>query len=335
VTETPEEEQGQTEPDGTATPADGSDAEVAPPEHQPVRGQRGKLVKARASDLGDFHLMHGNLPGESIEVVIRGDKIGSDGGSATVVGTMIQKIGQFIGSIAGTEPYVESLAFGNSVHITLRPRLEDVEAAREQFTRVRSVIEHAEVPPEGTVRELLFEDTVPTVEAAVVIAADLIAQSADDAPAEAVQYGAEVARTYKAFASSVARNELTVAFDVPDRERPVTLGAEKAGRVNDALRDMRKPRTYEIEVFGTLSIADAIQHGFGLRLERRGQQPRVIRGRRLIRGPFTPQVEDSIRKQGLWGNRVRARIRVEEDAIVSTSTVRPPTFTLVHVEPAA
>lgn len=40
-------------------------------------------------------------------------------------------------------------------------------------------------------------------------------------------------------------------------------------------------------------------------------------------------------EQGLWGNRVRARIRVEQDALVSTSTIRPPTFTLVHVESAA
>jgi hypothetical protein len=88
-------------------------------------------------------------------------------------------------------------------------------------------------------------------------------------------------------------------------------------------------------VYGVLQVADAIQHGFALRLDPRRERDPLLRGKRIIRGTYTPRAGDMIRDLGLWGKRVRARIEVERDALVSTSTIRPASYTLLEVEEAA
>jgi hypothetical protein len=105
--------------------------------------------------------------------------------------------------------------------------------------------------------------------------------------------------------------------------------------VAEALREVTEPRRFTVTVYGTLQIADAIQHGFGLRLDPKGDRPPELRGRRVIRGTYTPRAGDLIRDRGLWGKSVRAQLRIERDALVSTSAIRPPVFTLLDVEERA
>ena len=223
----------------------------------PVRGQKKQLVKARSEELAEWHLAQGQEPGDPVEVVFRGDRIGSDGGAASVIGATLQRLANLIGSIGGGDPYVEALTFANSVHILLRPRKDELERARADFRRGvelrESRREAGMVVDDPTVRRLL-EASVPDVEVASALAADLLSVSAEEAPAAAVRFGSEVAQAYKTLANTVAKNELTIELTPPGGGDPVRLGAQKAAMVNDALRDVTEPRRYEITVYGTLSI---------------------------------------------------------------------------------
>jgi hypothetical protein len=83
-----------------------------------------------------------------------------------------------------------------------------------------------------------------------------------------------------------------------------------------------------------LSIADATQKMFGLQLDPKARKPQALRGKRVIRGSYTPEVEARIIERGLWGRRVRADIEVERDPLISTSTIRPPAYRLLDVREA-
>jgi hypothetical protein len=88
-----------------------------------------------------------------------------------------------------------------------------------------------------------------------------------------------------------------------------------------------------VTAIGTLSLADQEQHRFGLRLDPDVAKPQALKGKRVVRGTYLPKVEAEIRDKSLWGKEVRASILVVRDALISTSNIRPPSYTLVDVEP--
>jgi hypothetical protein len=175
---------------------------------------------------------------------------------------------------------------------------------------------------------------VTDLQVATVLAADLFEVPASDAPVRAVNLGTAVAQKYRSLATALASGGLTVVLDAPNREDPATLSPNKAERVADALKEVTQPRTFTEVVIGTLSIADATQKMFGLALDPGRRKPPSLRGKRLVRGRYTPAVEELMRDRGLWGRRVRATLEVKQDALISTSTIRPPEYRLIDVEEA-
>ena len=101
----------------------------------------------------------------------------------------------------------------------------------------------------------------------------------------------------------------------------------------EELKASTEPRETTITAFGTLSIANQELHGFGLRLDRDATRDPLLKGKRVVNGTYLPEVEAKIRDENLWGSEVRATLLVVRDALISTSTVRPATYTLVDVEP--
>jgi hypothetical protein len=130
------------------------------------------------------------------------------------------------------------------------------------------------------------------------------------------------------------RYEVTLDIDDPEAEGFVHLTPSKAATVAEELKSVTDPRRHLVTVIGVISLADAIHKEFALDLDTTTRKPPMLRGKRRVRGGYTPKVESKIRELGLWGRRVRARIEIERDPLLSTSTIRPPRFRLLDVEEA-
>jgi len=335
--------------DHEADAGDGGEAVVDPGEEHdaqgdgepqaeaPRRSQRRRLVKAKAEDLGEWSFFQEHQPGEPYEVVVRGEGIGDEGGNATKIGAAITKIARLLEDLVPGEVQIAALAFGNSVHIEFRPSKEEERRAEkelEQARRLQSEQKAVVTQAQEQVVKRTLERALTNIQLSTALAADLIETSALEAPEHAVRLGTAVAQTYKSLASTVAREHLTLALEAPERDEPVRLSPNKAERVADALRQVTEPTTFIEVVVGTLSIADATQKTFGLAFDPAARKPEAFRNRRLLRGSYTPEVEEKIIERGLWGRRVRATIEVERDRLVSTSTIRPPEYRLLDVEEA-
>ena len=99
------------------------------------------------------------------------------------------------------------------------------------------------------------------------------------------------------------------------------------------LREVQEPRVFDIVAVGVLAMADSLHRQFALTLDASAGRPEVLKRKRIVRGDYPAAIGDVIREGGWWGNRVSATIRVRRDGVISSSTVRPPTFTLVNVGP--
>lgn len=304
-------------PEEDVAPGDPPAAPVVPP-------RRRELIRAKSEELGEIWSQNVALdPRDPFEIVVRGENIGTDGGSAAVLGTVLTRLAVLIKSLGGGTVYVEHLGFANSAHIKLRPTNEEAARSEADLEVARNTAD-----PEAAAQ--LYQSAVPRVHIAAALAADLIESSALEAPVHAVELGSGVAQAYKSFANAVAKNDVEVEVDSAVGEDPVRLTPDKARSVIETLRTVRKPQEFELIVFGVLSLADSIHHEFGLRLDARARREHpFLRGKQIIRGSVTPSVEDAIRDRGIWGKGVRATIRVRRDAVISTSTVRPATYSLV------
>jgi hypothetical protein len=314
-------------PDEEPLDQNGATDEPTPGPTPPPR--RRELIRAKSEELGEIWSQAVALdPREAFEIVVRGENIGTDGGSAAVLGTVLTRLAALIKSLGGGNAYVEHLAFANSAHIKFRPTNEDAARSEADLDAAR----HTDDPDTAA---RLYRDAVPRVHVAAALAADLIESSATEAPVHAVELGSGVAQAYKSFANAVAKNNVEVEVD-PAGSESARLTPEKARRVVDTLRTVSTPQEFELVVFGILSLADAIHHEFGLRLDAQARREHpFLRGKQVIRGSVTPLVEDAIRDRGIWGKRVRATVRVRRDAVISTATVRPASYSLVDAEESA
>lgn len=333
----PEEETADAPEEG----GDGQQSEADPPgaEQPPRRSQRRRLEKAKREELGrwDYLVAHG--ADSPYEVILRGEGIGADGGSATKIGAAIARVARlFEQLVPGTDAYMKELRFANSVHIEFRPSAEErvrAQKERERAEELRQKLtdEDVEVPDERALHQAM-QAALPNIQVATALAADLLDASAGEAPQRSVELGTGVAQSYKTLAHTIAREKVTLSVEAPDREEPAQLSPRKAEQVAEALKTVTEPTKVLEVVLGTLTIADAEQKMFGLVFDRGAARPEIFRGKRLIRGSYTPQVGDLMRDEGLWGKRVRATIEVTRDALLSTSTIRPPSYRLIDVEQA-
>jgi hypothetical protein len=226
---------------------------------------------------------------------------------------------------------MERFAFAQSAHIWLRASDEEISRAEQHLQRAKRLQRESRAELDDEVEAALIQ-AVTDVQVGLTLAADLLEVPPQEAPREAVSLGADVAVAYKSLATGSAANKVSVVVPRLDRPESVVLTPAKASLVKEALREIEEPEEMLVDAYGVLSMADALLHEFALRLDPRGDRPAELRNKRIVRGTYEARVGDAIRDRGLWDRSVRARIRIETDAIVSTSAIRPPTFTLVDVE---
>src|SRR5215203_4996856 len=109
------ETEGHVDGEAVAEPGDEDDGQPQD-EQAPSRSQRRRLVRAKAEELAEWDFFQEHQPGEPYEVVVRGEGIGVDRGSATKVGAAITRIARLLEDLVPGEVQVQGLAFGNSVH---------------------------------------------------------------------------------------------------------------------------------------------------------------------------------------------------------------------------
>jgi hypothetical protein len=316
---------------GAATESAAEDAgEAADDAPQPARrGRRRRLQIAKASELGTWRYMEQHDAEEGVEVVLTGDGITNDRAEASKVGAAIHHVAKLWKELGGASPFISSFAFEGSVHITLEPSRTEVRRVREERDRARKL--RAEDAPAKEI-EAALRSSVPDVDVAAALAADLLSAPIDETPLRAAEFGTNAAQAVRSLALSLARDKISVTIVSRDRDERVRLTPARAEQVADVLREVQEPRRFNVTAIGALSMADAIHRQFALVLDP-GDKPDVFKGKRVVRGRYAPAIGDRIRDQGFWGKRVAATIQVERDALISTSKVRPPVFTLVGVEP--
>ena len=326
-TDSAEADAGESVPHEQPAPA----PQPAPP--APSRRSQKKVRKKEARErLGRWTFFQEHSPGDSIRLIFSGDAIGSESGDGAAIGMMIVRGANLLAAL-GARPQLATLEFGKSV--TVEFRAPDIETARaeEKLDAARALAAERE-PSEDLDAEiaLTLGEAVTDVLVASELAAELLSVSSTDAPEAAVGFGNDVAEAYRTLANAVSKAELTFTIQPPQHD-PGELTPAKAVRVADALRAASEPLEQTIVAFGVLSIANQEQHGFGLKLDTDATRHRLLKGKRVVHGTYLPPVEARIRDEGLWGTEVRATLLVVRDALVSTSTIRPPSYTLIDVEP--
>jgi hypothetical protein len=298
------------------------------------RSRKRALKKEMEAKLGHWSFFSEHDPNTPIRLVVEGEHIGADSGDGEAIGLMIVRLSKLFSSLGG-RPQLQSLAFGSSVTIDFRAPDSEGARAEKQLEEARRLSDAAGGSPsyeQAGAIESALRGALTDVVVAAELAADLLSVSSTDAPEVAGSFGGQVAGAYKTLANAVSQAQVTLIIEAPSHER-TQLTPTKAARVAEALRTSTEARELTIKAFGTLSLANQEQHGFGLRLDRDAARHEVLKGKRVVNGIYLPEVETKIRDHGLWGREVRATLRVVRDELISTSAIRPPTFTLIDVEP--
>jgi hypothetical protein len=298
------------------------------------RAQKKAQRKEMKEKLGKWSFFSSYDPGAPIRMIVEGDHIGATSGDGEAIGLMIVRICKLFSSL-GSKPQLETLSFAKSV--TIEFRAPEIEAARakaklEDARRLDAAAGGAPSPEQADEIGGALRGAITDLVVAAELASDLVSVPSTEAPEVAVAFGSSVAGAYKTLANAVAQTGVTLTIEAPAHE-PTELTPGKAIRVAEELKASTEPREATITAFGTLSIANQELHGFGLRLDRDATRDPLLKGKRVVNGTYLPEVEAKIRDENLWGSEVRATLLVVRDALISTSTVRPPIFTLLDVEP--
>ncbi len=297
------------------------------------RSQKKQRRKEERERLSKWHFFEKHGPGDAVRLIFSGDAIGPESGDGAAIGMMIVRAAHLLTSL-GAKPQLANLAFGKSVTVDFcAPQAEIVRAEDKLEAAHVLANEYGREPPpmqEDEIR-LTLAEAVTDMVVASELAADLLSATSTEAPEAAVNLGSDVAEAYRTLANAVSKAGLTFTIEPPERN-PGELTPAKALRVAEQLKAASEPREATIIAFGTLSIANQEQHGFGLKLDPDAKRPAHLKGKRVVHGVYLPPVETRIRDEGLWGREVRATLRVVRDALVSTSTIRPALYTLIDVE---
>lgn len=297
------------------------------PEAPAPRGRKKRLKIAKADELAGWD--HMAAEGQAgIEFVLTGDGIGPTRADASKVGAAIERLARLLHSLDGGSPLISSFSFGNSVHITLEPSGSETTRARKELERAKDLRDKG--APADDVQAAL-RASVSDVEIAAGLAADLMSATVEETPLRAAELGSNVATAMRSLSVALAKQQVSVSLTSRGRMEPVRLSAARAARVAELLGTVQEARQFDVVATGVLAMADALNRHFALTLDAGIERPPAFKGKRIVRGGYQRAIGDVIRDDGWWGKRVTATIRVRRDAVISTSKVRPPTFTLVNV----
>jgi hypothetical protein len=316
------------EKEGNGTKAD------PPPPPPSRRAQKKQRRKEERERLSKWSFFQEHSPGDAIKLIFSGDAIGPESGDGVAIGTMIVRAAHLLSSL-GAKPQLATLTFAKSVTVEFRAPQAEIIRAEDKLETARVLAEalgEEPAPEQEDEIRLTLGEAVTDLVVASELAADLLSAPSTEAPETAVSLGSDVAEAYRTLANAVSKAQLTFIIEPPEND-PGELTPAKAIRVAEQLKAASEPLEVSVVAFGILSIANQEQRGFGLKLDLEVRRHALLKGKRVVHGTYIPPVEAKIRDEGLWGREVRATLRVVRDALVSTSTIRPPSYTLIDVEP--
>jgi hypothetical protein len=248
----------------------------------------------------------------------RNPRIDTEKGDAAFIADLLGAVTSFLRAAADTyrrigdvitNPQLHELAFTNSVVIELRAG----DGEEIQFD------------PDGR--------TSPTIDAARELSR-LMAGETQDLVAKALELGTDATRAYRRLLALLAHDDAVLELQVPDDSRIVVITSPEAREDLTILNRKGELRRDVVKVAGTLTMADAQRHRFGLNLPKtKGPRPHPLIKRRVL-GDYTPEVGDLLKKEGLWNFGVIATLEIEYDEPGSTAIPRAPRFRLIGAERA-
>lgn len=314
--------------------ANGEPQDEAPVVSPPARGRRKTVEKATRERLAKWDFFQALDPSAPVQSIFRGASIGRTRGRASAIGDEVGRLGRLFHALTGADAQLTGLAWTNSVRLTFELPERELKRVEKGYREAFRATERAgKTEPNDEELIALRSQVLPDLAVASFMAIELMQTPATHIVERAVELGTGVTLAYRSFANVVARDEDNIELVAPNELERAELTSDRAERVAVALKAAGEAIPLTVVAMGVLSIADATQRGFGLRLDSEAARHPALRGRRLIRGHYTSDAGEKIREMGLWGKEVRATLRVIMDPHFSTSTIRPPVYTLVDVDP--
>lgn len=254
----------------------------------------------------------------ALRAVLRGGGISDDRGDADFIGGAIRQLARALRETAeayraGTgfisNSLLRNVQFGHSVVVELEISTE----------------EDVQMGIEGSRHS-------PTIDAAHALGA-LLAANADDLVPRALKIGPDAVTAYKKFLDLLAGDDVTLEWQVPDASEIVVVTSVDA-RHDFAILDREgEQATEQVEVPGTLTMADSELLQFAVTLPSELARPPLLKGKHRVRGTYSAEMGARLKSQGLWDSQVMAIIEVMYDLPGTTPTPHDPTYVLVGAEP--
>jgi hypothetical protein len=230
------------------------------------------------------------------EFIVRGGSVARDRGDAGFIGELLSRAATALQGIASSGKGV-----GDSLGV---PQLF-------QLRFGDSVVVQLVLGPDESQR--LSEDgrSSPTLDAARTIRRLASAEPEDLLPL-AVDVGEEGIRAYKHLLDLVASDDVEVDWYDPDVEE-ATLTSERAYRDHQILDREGEEEEITLKVNGVLSMADADNNVFGLKLPVGMERPPALKGKKKLLGRYDDPIGFKLKQENLWNSHVRATIRITRE----------------------
>ncbi len=250
---------------------------------------------------------------------LRGESIGTGSGDARIIGDAIRRIAGALrefaqphreGSIVAlTNPLLSNLIFGQSV--TLEFEI--------------GVVEDIEIGLDGTRHS-------PTIDAARRLR-EMLAAEPTELAERAIKLGPNAAGAYKTFLNVLAKDSVTLEWQVPGVPQVVVITSDHARRDALILSENRGGTVERLVVSGTLTMADSALNQFKLTLPAEVERPTRLKGKHRVHGKYPEELGWKLKDESLWDSQVTATIEVTYDPSDTSAIPRKPTFRLIDAEP--
>jgi hypothetical protein len=301
----PEDESNEQEPDDgfIAAPAEGTSD--APTEK--------RFREARPEELADQSFMVADER-SALRVRMFGGSIQMTRGRAEFIGDVIRRLARSLKETAEAQA-------------TKTQTIGDAQLRTAALGA--SIVIELEIAEEESVQRGLDESrNSPTIEAARTLGR-LLAAPADDLVELALKLGPDAATEYKRLLNTLGGDEVTVEWLSAESTRYVVVTSADARRDFAILDREGEQRTEQVEVPGTLTMADSRRHRFELSLPSGAIRPPLLKGKSLVEGTYDEDVGLRLKSEGLWDAEVSTTIEVTYDIPESTPTPRDPQYRLL------
>lgn len=292
------------------------ESEQSPAEEEPALPP--KRFRAATDDELDPQRFMVSDDRTAARATLRGGSVGTESGDAQFIGDAIQRLAGALretaylyreGVLALANPLLRNLAFGQSVTL-------EFEIA---------VVEEIRIGLDGTRHS-------PTIDAARRLR-EMLAAEPTELLAQAIKLGPNATDAYKGFLNVLAKDSVTLEWQVPDVPQVVMITSEHARRDAAILGREGERATERLVVPGTLTMADSELKQFKLTLPANVERPPLLKGKHRVSGTYPEGLGQKLKDESLWDSEVTATIEVTYDVPDTTPTPRAPAYRLMDAEP--